>query len=44
MQQEVEAQSAHIERVQAARLAAEMELLHAHEEAESLHAALEYGP
>lgn len=43
MQQELEVQSAHIQRLQAARLAAEMELLHAHEEVESLHAALRSG-
>ena len=39
-QQRLEEQAAHVERLQAARLSAEAELLHTRDEVDSLHAAL----
>jgi hypothetical protein len=42
LRRQTEEQAAHVERLQAARLTAEAELLHARDEVDSLHAALRY--
>ena len=43
LRRQTEEQAAHVERLQAARLTAEAELLHARDEVDSLHAALRCG-